>query len=205
MKLAERTAALIDVVDRYEAEHCAALVNPARAESHALLRSALSEARRRVATAIAEERARFRSEVGAAEAALATERRLVAQHRAVQLLEQAWRELHTLIVRQWQDLAIRARWTDHHLQRALELLGTDGARWRIRFEPAWTAAEREAPRKLLEARRITVEFASAPDLTAGFVVECGHNVLDASLAGLLADRDAIEGRLLQLMQSEQAE
>jgi hypothetical protein len=40
-------------------------------------------------------------------------------------------------------------------------------------------------------------FEHDPAIAAGFVVTCGHNVLDASLDGLLADRPALEGRLLQ--------
>jgi hypothetical protein len=43
-------------------------------------------------------------------------------------------------------------------------------------------------------------FEHDPALAAGVVVVCGHNVLDASLDGLLADRAGIEGRLLQRLE-----
>ena len=83
MRLEQRTTALLDLVEQYRSRRCADLLDPARAEARETVRAAIADARRRVSTAIAEERKRFDAEVGAVEAALATDRRLSAQRHAV--------------------------------------------------------------------------------------------------------------------------
>jgi hypothetical protein len=200
MKLAERTDALLVVVEDHRRQRCAALLEPARVEAQAQLRAALEDAHRRVRTALAEERSRFKTEVGAVEAALATERRLVAQHHAVRTLQTGWQLLRESLVERWRDAGQRERWVAAHLQRAAAALAGRGDTWQVAFEPGWTAAEREAARRRLELRGVTLQCEPNAALIAGIVISCGHNVLDASLDGLLADRPAIEGRLLQLMQ-----
>ena len=199
MTLAERTAALIATVEQYRAERCAALLEPARAEARTIVKGALGDARRRVTTAIDEERKRMRRDVGAVEASLATERRLVAQQRAVRQLGRAWTALRAALTKRWSEPAARAAWVDAHLARAIECLAHD-AEWRIRHHAAWQDDERRAAAEALRSRGIQAVFETDPALVAGFVVSCGHNVLDASLDGLLADRAGIEGRLLQRLE-----
>jgi hypothetical protein len=199
MNLLERTTALIASVDEYRVDRCAALLEPAQAEARTIVKAALADARRRVTTAIDEERKRLRRDVAAAEASLATERRLVAQQRAVRQLGLAWTALRTALVDRWNRPATRATWVEAHLARGVECLAPD-AEWRVRHHPAWTAEERSLASANLQARGIRVLFEKDPTLAAGFVVACGHNVLDASLDGLLADRASIEGRLLQRLE-----
>jgi hypothetical protein len=199
MNLAERTDALLALVELYRADRCVALLQPAEAEARTLVRAALADARRRVGTAIAEERKRLRGVVGALEAALHTERRLVAQQHEVQLLARSWDDLRTALVSRWADSQQRARWVETHLARTRTALADDDQPWRIRHHSAWSAGERRVAAAGLESQAISVDFAEDPQMGAGFVVTCGHNVLDASLDGLLADRALLEGRLLQLL------
>lgn len=196
MTLAERTAALVATVEQYRAERCAELLQPAMAEARTIVKGALTDARRRVTTAIDEERKRLRRDVGAVEASLATERRLVAQQRAVRQLDRAWTALRAALTRRWSEPATRGAWVEAHLARAIECLAHD-AEWRIRHHAAWQEHERRDVLESLRRRGIRAVFEQDPALAAGFVVACGHNVLDASLDGLLADRAGIEGRLLQ--------
>jgi hypothetical protein len=49
-----------------------------------------------------------------------------------------------------------------------------------------------------------VAFVAEPSIAAGFRVRAGHNTLDATLDGLLADRKAIEGRLLHRVEQAAA-
>lgn len=203
MKLAERTSALIETVDRYRAERCAALLEPAIAEARALRKAALSDARRRVATAIDEERKRLRRDVGAVEASVATERRLVAQQRAVRQLGIAWIALRKALAARWSDPGRRSAWVDAHVARGVECLAHD-AEWRVRHHPAWSDEERVRVTERLAALGIRVSFEEDTSIDAGFTVTCGHNVLDASLDGLLADRATIEGRLLQALEEAHA-
>lgn len=199
MTLAERTSALIATVEQYRAERCAELLQPAVAEARTIVKGALSDARRRVTTAIDEERTRLRRDVGAVEASLATERRLVAQQRAVRQLGRAWTSLRTALTKRWSEPAARRGWVEAHLDRAIACLAHD-AEWRIRHHAAWHDDERRAASASLRTRGIGVAFEHDPALAAGFVVTCGHNVLDASLDGLLADRAGIEGSLLQRLE-----
>lgn len=199
MTLAERTAALIATVEQYRVERCGELLEPAAAEARTIVKAALADARRRVTTAIDEERKRLRRDVGAVEASLATERRLVAQQRAVRQLDRAWAALRAALARRWSEPEARRAWVEAHLARATDCLAHD-AEWRIRHHAAWQDDERLLAVESLESRGIRAVFAHDPALAAGFVVACGHNVLDASLDGLLADRAGIEGRLLQGME-----
>jgi hypothetical protein len=203
MNLAERASALIASVEQYRLERCAALLEPACAEARTVVKAALADARRRVTTAIDEERKRLRRDVSAVEASLATERRLVAQQRAVRQLGLAWGALRKGLAARWGDPAARSAWVEAHLARGLECLAHD-AEWRIRHHAAWRDDERRSAAGRLQARGIRTAFDEDPALAAGFVVTCGHNVLDASLDGLLADRPGIEGRLLQALEEANA-
>jgi F0F1-type ATP synthase membrane subunit b/b' len=196
MNLVERTSALLATVEQYRAERCAALLEPAESEARSIIKAALADARRRVTTAIDEERKRLRREVGAVEASLATERRQIAQQHAVRQLGRAWTALHEALSARWTDRAARRRWVDAHLNRAFECLDCD-TQWSVAYHEAWPASERTELAELLRSRGVTAVFEPDSRLAAGFIITCGHNVLDASLGGLLADRAAIEGRLLQ--------
>lgn len=197
MNLAERSEALLALVERHRSDRCSVILQPADAESQALVRSALADGRRRVSTAIAEERKRMRGILGALEAALHTDRRVTAQRHVVSTLAQAWSALRAELLVRWQNPALRERWIDAHLARACTAFAPGS--WRVRHHSAWSTEERSAVAARLAAQGITAEFAEDPQIGAGFIVVCGHNVLDASLDGLLADRAQIEGRLLQLL------
>ena len=203
MNLQQRTSALLDLVEQYKARRCAELLEPAQAEARATIRAALAEARRRVSTAIAEERKRRALEVGAVEAALATDRRLAAQRHAVQLLAGAWRDLRARLIARWTAAPTRAQWIDAHLRRALQAVPpTPG--WRIEHHPLWGEAERVREHDRLREGGVTaVCFVEALDIAAGFRIVGGHNVLDATIDGLLADRTQLEGRQLQHLQQEE--
>jgi hypothetical protein len=208
MNLEQRTAALLAVVEAYREERCAALLNPARAQARALMASALREARRRVRTAIGEERRRLATVLAAAEAQLATERRLTMQRRAATHLKHGWAALRTALQAQWDSAPARADWIASQLSRVRTVLRPmqDAARddvdpWVLICPVGWAAAERErVAATLLLHGAPAVHMIDDPQLTAGFRVQAGHNVLDATLDGLLADRDAVQGRLLQLIE-----
>jgi hypothetical protein len=199
MNLEQRTRALLALVEEYRGRRCAELLDPADAQAREIVRTAIAEARRRVRTAIEEERQRVAAELGAAEAALATERRLVAQRRAMRLLKQASHRLREALVARWHAPASRARWAEVHLARAAQALPAQA--WEIRHAPDWPAAERDAAVRELAAHGIgDAQWAPDASIVAGFRVQAGHNVLDATLDGLLADRAALEGQLLELME-----
>jgi hypothetical protein len=197
MDLEQRTRALLELVEQYQIRRAAELREPARLEAGDTVRAALAESRRRVRTAISEERKRHAAEVGAAEAALATERRLACQRHAVHLLGSAWQALQRRMAERWSASATRARWVDVHLQRALAAVPREASGWRIEHHPGWTADERARCAERLRREGVAdVHFVVDDDIRAGFRVVSGHNVFDATVAGLTADRTQLEGRLL---------
>jgi hypothetical protein len=201
LSLEQRTAALLALVEAFRQKRCAELLDPARSQARGLLRAARSEGRQRVRTTIGEARQRLASEVGAAQARLATERRLVEQRRTVRLLQQAWAALREALRKRWRDAPTRARWLDAHLARALRALPAD--RWRIEFAAGWAEDEREAfATRLAAAGVAAVTWQARDDIDGGVRIRAGNNVVDATIDGLLSDRAAIEGRLLDLLQED---
>jgi hypothetical protein len=197
MNLDERMVALLELVEQFRARRHAELIEPARAEARETIRIALAESRRRVRTAIAEERKRYATEVGAVEAALATDRRLASQRHSVRLLGDAWHALRERLVARWDHPETRAQWVAAHLDRALKAVPHQDSGWQIEHHPAWSQQERGHACDRLRIDGITpVQFEATEGIAAGFRVISGHNVLDATLDGLVADRTQLEGRLL---------
>lgn len=203
MNLDDRMKALLDLVEQFRARRCAELIEPARAEARETIRVALAESRRRVRTAIAEERKRYATEVGAVEAALATDRRLASQRHSVRLLGAAWHILRARLVARWDNAETRAQWVMAHLDRALKAVPRHAAGWQIEHHPAWSDDERAVARERLRVEGVMpVQFEAATGIAAGFRVVSGHNVLDATLEGLVADRTQLEGRLLHHLEPD---
>jgi len=192
MNAEERMHALLALVDGYREGRRAELLGKAREEARATLLEASRQARRRVHDAIVAERARCAAAVSAAEAQLRTRRRLAHQAREAAMVAAGWERLRSALAARWADPAGRRRWAEASLERAGEVLPR-GA-WEVRHGPGWPEAERQA----LAGPGLT--FAAEPAIAAGLRVRAGHNVLDATLEGLLADRKAIEGRLLHLVE-----
>lgn len=201
MNLAQRTEALLALVQAQREQRCAELLGPAQAQARALVKAALADARRRVCTALAAERSRARETVAAAAARLATEQRLHRQREASRLLASATRLLREAMQARWDDAGARRQWIDSQLGR---LAFTQGGRWQLEGPPGW--AEDEVQRLCEALRRrgaAEVQYGTAPEVRAGFRVIVGHNRLDATLDGVLADRAAIEGQLLNLLQRDE--
>jgi len=201
LTLEQRTAALLALVDQYRQARSAALLDPAREEARTVLRRARAEGRRRVHTAIGEARQRIAGEVGAAQARLATEQRLAEQRRSLRTLHDAWTALREALRARWHEPQWRALWLDAHLARALQALPR--GRWLIECAADWPAAESdEFARRLADAGIDEIDWQMFDRLDGGVRIRAGNNVVDATIDGLLADRAALEGRLLDLLQHD---
>lgn len=195
MNTDERTRALLALVDGYREAKCAELLGAAEADARRLVREALHRARARVHEAIAEERRRYAAAVAAAEAQLHTRRRLAHQGREAEMIAAAWRRLPGSLAERWREPALRGRWLRRHLERALGTLPREP--WEVRHAPGPAEDEKQALTQWLGERGgPAVSFVEDASIGAGFRVRAGHNTLDATLDGLVADRKAIEGRLL---------
>jgi hypothetical protein len=200
MNVDEQTRALLALVEADRAKRCAALLGDANSRAAALRAQALAEARARMRQAFAEQRALRRERLAAAQARLATQRRLHEQQRTAALLRLAWARLPGELLGLWNAPATRADWVAHVLAAARARMPRGP--WRILHAPDWPEAEQQAL-----ARAVCAAAGAAPRLepddgiTAGFKVLADGNVIDGTLDGLLAERADFEARLLRRLES----
>jgi hypothetical protein len=203
MNTDERMRALLALVDEHREARRAELLGKAREEARAAVVAASRQARSRVHDAIAAERKRYEAGVSAAEAQLHTRRRLAHQAREAAMVAAGWQRLRSALGARWADPDGRRRWAATLLERALGVLPRDA--WEVRHAPSWPEAERrELAARVAGRDGPAVAFVAEPSIAAGFRVRAGHNTLDATLDGLLADRKAIEGRLLHRLEQAAA-
>jgi hypothetical protein len=199
MNVDRNAQALIDLVEADRARQCEAILADARARADAVRRQAHADARARMREAFAEERARLGAAVTSAQAQLQTHRRLHEQRRAAGLLELAARRLPEALAARWGDDRGRAAWVGRVVSAARSALGD--CAWTVVHAPGWPAAEREALADgLCAGASGRPHFVEDASLGAGLKVLASGNVVDGSVAGLLADRDAIGARLLHLLE-----
>lgn len=187
--------ALLALVEEDRATRCAAIAAEAAEKSRAMLREARAAARVRMREALGEERRRLRDKLGAAEAELATARRNRDQKRYGELLSRAWTRLPAALLERWNEAPARAQWVEHVLAVARESLA--GGKWTIAHAPDWPEAERAT---LAASLPVAPAFTADPAIRAGLKVRAAGNLVDGTLDGLLADREGIGARLLDLFQ-----
>jgi len=204
MTLERRTQALLALVEDDRSAQREAILAEARGRASALLAQAHADARARMQEAFAEERRQAHESVAAAQARLATRRRLHEQHRTAALLALGWQRLPDALDRRWQDSELRGIWIDAILAAACRVL--PHVQWRIVHGPDWPAVEQQA----LSAR-VTPDLDAAPmfiadaGIRAGLRVSAGGNVVDGTLAGLVNDRTEVGAQLLRRLEQSLAQ
>ena len=195
MTVRTRMQALLDMVERDRQARCQALLDQARAEADAALAQARALARTQMREAFADERQRARSRIAAAQAELQTRCREHAQRRIEALLVLAWQRLPGVLRQRWHDDAARARWVRMAFDAARAALPHEA--WTVSHGPDWPAAEQAALADQCRAAfGAAPGFVVDPRIEGGLRIGTGGSVVDATLAGLLADRDEIGGRLI---------
>jgi len=140
-----------------------------------------------------------RERIAAAQARLATHRRLHEQQRTAALLRLAWEQLPGELLALWRQPGSRANWVAHVLASARARM-TKGS-WQIVHAPDWPAAEQQALAQALAAESgAPPRFEADTDVPAGLKVVAEGNVIDGTLAGLLADRAEFEAQLLRQLE-----
>lgn len=202
MSVETQTQALLTLLEDDRRRQCDVLIADARARARAVLRQAQDDARVRMRAAFAAERQRLEQQVKAAAARLQTEHRLSEQERRAQLLRLAWHMLPDALLERWQDPERRSKWVAHAIDSAQRLLPHDS--WTLSVAPGWPAQEREQALQSVTSRLGAMPGCSeAAALQAGLlIIAAGGSRLDATLAGLLADRAAIEARLLDYLERQ---
>jgi hypothetical protein len=198
MTLRDRTQALLDLVEADRNARCTELRDQANARARSALAQAHAQARAQMRQAFAEERQRTSARLAAAQAELQTRRRLAAQQRSQVLLERAWQALPQALLARWRDPGLRERWVQAALHGARSAL--PAGTWTVTYGAGWPAAERERLREEIAAHTgQPPRFVQDPAIEAGLCLAADGNRFDATLAGLLADREEIGGRLIGLM------
>ncbi len=203
MSLEQNEQRLLELVLQHRDEECRKLQQRSEEEGRELLRAAYRSARTRLHENAESGRNRARTQIGAARAELETQRRQRAQQLGSVALAAAWERLPQRLAQRWADPATRAAWIGKALEQAFA--GLPGGLWQIRHPSGLAESERDALRKAVQR-----QLSQAPELIAdaqveaGLILECTGVVLDASSSGLLVDRDAIEARLLALLNLETA-
>jgi vacuolar-type H+-ATPase subunit H len=199
MTLERRTHALLELIETHRRTRSDALITEARARAAALVAQAHADARARMRDAWAEERQRAHDRVASALANLQTRRRLHEQHHSAALLELGWKRLPGALRDRWCDAGCRSLWTDAVVAEATRVL--PAGRWRIVHAPDWPEAERQVlAARLARNRDAQPEFVADAAIDAGLRVVAGGNVVDGTLAGLVADRDDLGAKLLRQLE-----
>ena len=202
MTLDARTAALLDLVANDRAAQCAAIDAQAAAQAAELLARARRQSRERAHEALAEERRRAKAALEAAQAELATQRRVHAQRRLEALLAQGWQRLPAVLRARWQHADARAAWVRVVLDRARAHLPVGV--WTLSTAADWPSEERaRCLQPLAQALGATPQWQADARIEAGLRVAAGGNVIDGTLAGLLADREEIGGCLVGLLGADE--
>ena len=96
--------------------------------------------------------------------------------------------------------AARAAWVAHVLASARTRMPR--GLWRIVHAPDWPPAEQQAQMAALaEASGTEPRFEADASIRAGLKVVASGNVIDGTQEGLLADRPALEARLLRELET----
>ena len=188
---------LLDVVTQHRDEKCAAIRVNAEAEARALLRTAWREARERMHGELAEIRRRVEHALASHEAQLQTRARQQRQVDDSELLVAARAALQAALLQRWQQPVSRQQWCEALVNAAVTTL--DGKVWTVEHPADWPMSEHEV---LLQ--HINALCGKMPRLQAKAGISAGLRIctdgtcMDATIDGLLHDRDHIDAELLAL-------
>jgi len=191
MSASDQELALLRLVEEDRARRCAEILAAAESQAAELRRQAHREARERVRAALAEARERLQRQIAAAAAQLQTRQRLAQQDCDTRMLDQAFTALPGALIARWQQPATRRQWLDFAMHQAAQLLPR--TRWRIEHAPGLTPGDIGS----VSAWAESTEWEEDAGLGAGVRIHSNGNCIDASLPGLLSDRENLASALLQ--------
>jgi len=199
MKLEERKASLLKLVDEYREKECRRILDAARAEAAELIAQTYRKERAHLHERIVSERSRALARIQAARAERTTRERRSSERANIERLDITWPRLRARLLARWLEPAGRCAWTRRYLLQALELLPQ--GRWHVRHAAEWGESERQdATEELGGQLDAAPGFETDGRIQAGLIVESEGAVLDASLDGLMRDRARLEARLLALLE-----
>lgn len=200
MSIATALHDLLEVVANDRQERCQEILGRADADAGELLASARADARRRLRAAAQAERARGRQLLADAQARLQAAERQRNQRLAALAVGEGMSLLDAALQARWRNAAARRRWLALASERAAACLARHD--WLLRHPE--DLADHERDWLLAQVAALGVPGArceATADIAAGIEIRAGDTCLDATAAGLLADRPAVEGRLLHHLET----
>lgn len=192
--LGAQAQALLQRVTDDRERRCAALRAAAESQAKQIVRSARAEARTNVRNAVTQERARMDFGMRQARARADIEARRREREKSRELLEKMWAGIADALEHRWRERALRRAWIEAVISQAGTLLA--GRPWLIEGRSDWTEQERNEFRDQARGRGAkTVEY-SLGVAPAGLKIRAGNVCVDATVAGLLAQRESIEAVFL---------
>ncbi|MDH5172979.1 MAG: hypothetical protein OEW92_11210 [Gammaproteobacteria bacterium] len=182
---------LLDIVETWRKEQCDALADEAQQESRRVIRQAYQSARKNLHEDIQLTRRQISDTLAAARARQHT---LMMQQRhkaASGFLETCWNSLADKLHARWRQPESRRQWITKIVSTATALV--PATEWLIEHPQDWSSDEQQQLGRQIEARvGGQARFAAVPEITAGIRISTEGAVIDGSLQGLMADRNAID-------------
>lgn len=186
---------LLEIIDAYQNEECAKVLNETQNEAVDTTRQAFREARIRVKQDIETSRQSIERAIATAKAGVQAEEKQQQYIATQEYLEQSWLQLSDLLKQRWKSPDTRRRWVDKAVNQALQVLPE--STWQIEHPENWPEDERRAVATQIRANsRPTPDFVAKKELAVGIRIIANGAMVDASIGGLMADRGRIEAELL---------
>jgi hypothetical protein len=197
MNRAERERSLLALVAEYRDQECRRILDDAGRRAAKLIHDTYGRQRDALHRRVVAERSRAVGLIQAARAEAATRERRRSEAIDSTMIALAWPRLRAALAARWADPQGRRGWVESALGQALRRLPPGD--WCIRHPGDWPAAEQD---RLAEAVRahagVPPDLLADPGIDAGLVIASGNALLDATLDGLLRDREQVRARLLAL-------
>ncbi|MBT3204956.1 MAG: hypothetical protein HOM14_01980 [Gammaproteobacteria bacterium] len=195
----DHEARLIALVEENKDQECQKLMQNAQSYCQEMLKTEYSNAQDQVHRAVLTERDRAISMIHSAEAELHTRQRANNQQIVQSLLKVGWGYLEKALIDKWQQAKGRRSWIKKCAREALiRLPASDN--WVVQHPSDTSSDDLTLFKKIISEKFPDTRCEmTCCDIQAGLVMSAGKTFLDMSLAGLLQDRQNIEGRMLALL------
>lgn len=190
---------LIGALEAEVAGEVAALLHDAEAEAARILSEARREALRRFGAAARALRSERGRAVARAQAQAASARHQVYLAENARFAEAGLDDIHACLTELWSDAEARAAWCRNAIALTCARMG-DVERFTVEHPDPLPAGTREIIFEAMsEACCRTPDLRPDPGLKVGLRLVSEHACLDATLDGLLQDRERIAGEYLALL------
>ncbi len=193
---------VLDALRAQRDGRCREIQTAADRRAEQLLADSRRRVRERVHRAVVEERRRRETALLDARHRIETARRKEMQAHYRDILQEAAPLLNAELERRWRDTVARRDWCATAIGEASDRLPC--VRWTVEHPADWTADDGQWLAQAFDGRGLpqpeSCEDAAIP---AGLRIRLGAACLDATLEGLLANRPAVEARLLAAWERQQ--